>query len=572
MRLSQAFLPTLKEDPADAELVSHKLMIRAGMLRKHAAGIYSLLPVGWRVTRKVATIVREEMDRAGAQEVLLPIMMPAELWQETGRWEKYGKELFRQRDRHDRDYVLGPTHEEAVTDLVRNHVRSYRDLPQTLYQIGPKFRDEIRPRFGLMRAREFLMKDAYSFHVDEAQLHETYERMRAAYTAMFTRCGLTFVIVEADSGAIGGDVNHEFMVTADSGEAEIFSSACGYAASSDSAAFAPPVHDAEAEKPLEETPTPGKRTVEEVAAFLGVTPDRLLKSLLLFAGEQPVLAVVPGDRELNEAKLARHLGGAPLRLATAGEIEQRTGGPLGFTGPVGLPGDLRILVDASLAAGRNYVAGGNRKDLHLANVRLGRDVSATERADLATAKAGDRCTRCGDVMEVGRGIEVGHVFKLGCKYSESMGAKYLDAAGREETIVMGCYGVGITRIVAAAIEQSSDANGIIWPMPIAPYHVHIVPVNSKEQETRETAEALYATLTEFSLEVLYDDRDERPGAKFKDADLIGVPLRVTIGAKGLADGIVELRDRRTGVVDRVPVGEAATVIRGRVAAALRTPS
>jgi prolyl-tRNA synthetase len=574
MRLSQAFLPTLKEDPADAELVSHKLMVRAGLLRKHAAGIYSLLPLGWRVTRKVAQIVREEMDRAGGQEVLLPILMPAELWQETGRWEKYGKELFRQRDRHDRDYVLGPTHEEAVTDLVRNHVRSYRDLPQTLYQIGVKFRDEIRPRFGLMRAREFLMKDAYSFHTDEAQLQECYERMRAAYTAMFTRCGLTFVIVEADSGAIGGDVNHEFMVTAESGEAQVFTSACGYAASSESALFAPPAHAAEDEQPLEERETPEKRTVEDVAEFLGVTTDRLLKSLVFFAGEDPVLAVVPGDRELNEAKLARYLGGEPLRLATAGEIETLTGGPMGFTGPVGstVAGKLRTILDDSLEAGRNYIAGGNRRDLHLANVRIGRDISAKERADLSTAKPGDRCARCGDVMEVGRGIEVGHIFKLGCKYSESMGAKYLDAGGREQTIVMGCYGVGITRIVAAAIEQSSDANGIIWPMPIAPYHVHIVPVNAKESKTRETAEELYRVLLEAGVEVLYDDRDERPGAKFKDADLIGVPLRVTIGEKGLADGIVELRDRKRGDVERVPVGDAATAVRGRVEAALRKPS
>jgi prolyl-tRNA synthetase len=470
--------------------------------------------------------------------------------------------------------VLGTTHEEAVTDLVRNHVRSYRDLPQTLYQIGVKFRDEIRPRFGLMRAREFLMKDAYSFHTDEAQLQECYERMRAAYTAMFTRCGLTFVIVEADSGAIGGDVNHEFMVTAESGEAQVFTSACGYAASSESALFAPPAHAAEDEQPLEERETPEKRTVEDVAEFLGVTTDRLLKSLVFFAGEDPVLAVVPGDRELNEAKLARYLGGEPLRLATAGEIETLTGGPMGFTGPVGstVAGKLRTILDDSLEAGRNYIAGGNRRDLHLANVRIGRDISAKERADLSTAKPGDRCARCGDVMEVGRGIEVGHIFKLGCKYSESMGAKYLDAGGREQTIVMGCYGVGITRIVAAAIEQSSDANGIIWPMPIAPYHVHIVPVNAKESKTRETAEELYRVLLEAGVEVLYDDRDERPGAKFKDADLIGVPLRVTIGEKGLADGIVELRDRKRGDVERVPVGDAATAVRGRVEAALRKPS
>ncbi len=570
MRLSQAFLPTLKEDPADAELVSHKLMVRAGMLRKHAAGIYSLLPIGWRVTRKVAQIVREEMDRTGAQEVLLPIMMPSELWKETGRWEKYGKELFRQRDRHDRDYVLGPTHEEAITDLVRNHVRSYRDLPQNLYQIGVKFRDEIRPRFGLMRAREFLMKDAYSFHVDDAQLHETYERMHAAYTTIFRRCGLTFVVVEADSGAIGGDVNHEFMVTADSGEAEIFASGCGYAASSESAKFAWTPQAEETAAPLAERETPEKRTVEEVAAFLDVSADRLLKSLVFYAGEEPVLAIVPGNRELNEAKLARHLGGAPLRLATAPEIERLTGGPVGFTGPVGLAGKLRMIVDATIQEGRNYVAGGNRKDIHLQNVRIGRDVMVTERDDLTTANAGDRCPRCGEVMVVSRGIEVGHVFKLGTKYSESMAARFLDAEGTERTIVMGCYGIGVTRIVAAAIEQSNDENGIIWPMPIAPYHVHVVPVNLKEPRTRETAEDLYKALMSAGIEVLLDDRDERPGAKFKDADLLGIPLRVTIGEKGLADGIVELRDRKTSAVARVPVGDAATAVIARVREALTT--
>ena len=568
MRLSQAFLPTLKEDPSDAEIVSHKLMVRAGMMRKHAAGIYSLLPVGWRVTRKVAGIVREEMDRAGAQEVLLPVLMPAELWQESGRWQKAGDELFRQRDRHTRDYVLGPTHEEAITDVIRNHVRSYRDLPQNLYQIGVKFRDERRPRFGLMRAREFMMKDAYSFHVDDAQLHETYERMREAYNAIFRRCGMSFVMVEADSGAIGGDINHEFMVTADSGESEVFRSACGYAASSESAKFAWSPAPAEAEAARAERVTPNKKTVEEVAAFVGTTPDRLVKSLVLYAGEEPLLALIPGDRELNEAKLARVVGGAPIRMATDGEIEQLTGGPSGFTGPIGLEGRVRTIVDATIQEGRNYVVGGNRRDLHLMNVRLGRDFHAKERADLATAKAGDRCPRCGDVMEVSRGIEVGHIFKLGTKYSEAMGAKFLDAEGKERIIVMGCYGIGVTRIVAAAIEQSHDANGIIWPMPIAPYHVHIVPVNSKDAATRQAAEDLYGALGRAGIEVLLDDRDERPGAKFKDADLLGVPLRVTIGEKGLADGIVELRDRKTSAVERVPVGNAATAVIDRVREAL----
>jgi len=568
MRLSRAFVPTLKEDPADAELVSHKLMVRSGMLRKLAAGIYTLLPLGWRVTRKVAQIVREEMDRAGCQELLLPILMPAELWQETGRWEKYGKELFRVMDRHERQYALGPTHEEAVTDLVRDHIRSYRDLPLNLYQIQTKFRDEIRPRFGVMRAREFLMKDGYSFHTDEAQLAAAYEGMRQAYAAVFRRCGLEFVIVEADSGAIGGDVNHEFMVTAESGESLIFSSSCGYAASSESAKFRIVPAAAEKEAPLEKRETPSRKTMEEVSAFLGVEPARLLKSLLFFAGEEPVLAVVPGDRELNEAKLARVLGHTAPRLATAEEIERLTGGPLGFTGPVGIPDTLRTILDVAIQENRNYVTGGNMRDAHLLNVRVGRDVRARERADLTTAREGDLCPRCGDVMRLGRGIEVGHIFKLGIKYSEAMRARYLDAEGNERTIVMGTYGIGITRTVAAVIEQLHDANGIVWPYPVAPYHVHIVPVNMGHEPTREAAESIYGRLLEGGVEVLLDDRDERPGAKFKDADLIGVPLRVTIGERGLKDGVLELRDRKTGHTDRVPVGEAAEECRKRVGEAL----
>jgi prolyl-tRNA synthetase len=568
MRFSSAFIPTLKEDPADAELISHRLMVRAGMLRKHAAGIYSLLPMGFRAAFKVMRIVREELDREGAQELSLPILMPSELWKESARWDKYGKELFRQRDRHDRDYALGPTNEEAVVDLVRNEVRSYRDLPLNLYQIGVKFRDEIRPRFGLMRAREFLMKDGYSFHVDEASLEEGYEAMHRAYSAIFRRCGLSFVVVEADSGAIGGDVNHEFMVTAESGESEVFSSKCGYAASSESAKFAIPQSPPEKEAPLQERETPGKKTVEEVAAFLGVTNDRLLKTLVFWAGGDPILAVVPGDRELNEAKLSRYLGGAPVRLASAAEIEQLTGGPLGFTGPVGLESRIRTIWDPSVVDGKNWVAGGNKKDVHLVNVRVGRDAKASERADVATARRGDRCPRCGDELQVSRGIEVGHIFKLGTRYSEPMKARYLDAAGAEKTIVMGTYGIGITRTVAAVIEQSHDDNGIVWPVPIAPFHVHVLPVNQKHDASRETAERLASELEQRGIEVLYDDRDERPGAKFKDADLLGMPLRITIGDRGLAEGVVEVRDRKTGTVEKVAVEKASESVAARVKAGM----
>ena len=564
MRYTRAFIPTLKEDPADAELVSHKLMVRGGMLRKLAAGIYTILPLGWRTTSKVAQIVREEMNRAGCQELLLPILMPAELWKESGRWDKYGPELFRQRDRHQRDFAVGPTHEEAITDLVRNHVRSYRDLPLNLYQIQTKFRDEIRPRFGVMRAREFMMKDGYSFHVDEASLEQGYEQMHAAYSAVFRRCGLEFVVVEADSGAIGGDVNHEFLVTADSGESLVFSSACGYAASEESAKYATPEHAAEDAAALTPKDTPGKKSVEEVAEFLQVTTDRLLKSLVFIAGDDPVLAVVPGDRELNEAKLSRALGGLPVRLATAQEIEKITGGPLGFTGPVGLESKMRTLYDASLGRGRNYVTGGNKLDVHLTNVRFGRDLTGGSQADLTSAREGDKCPRCGDVMRVTRGIEVGHIFKLGLRYSEPMKATYLDPEGVERTIVMGTYGIGVTRTVAAVIEQLHDDNGMIWPISIAPYHVHIVAVNVKDDTTRGVADKLYAALQESGVEVLYDDRDERPGAKFKDADLLGIPLRVTVGEKGLKEGVVELRDRRTGVVEKVPVQDAAGAVARRV--------
>jgi prolyl-tRNA synthetase len=421
-----------------------------------------------------------------------------------------------------------------------------------------------------MRAREFLMKDAYSFHADEASLAETYERMRQAYSSIVRRCGLKYVVVEADSGAIGGDVNHEFMVTADSGESLIFSSSCGYSASSERATFAFTPLPHEAERPLAERETPGRATVEEVSAFLGTTPDRLLKSLLFISGESDaVLAIVPGDRELNEAKLARHLG-IPLRgMATSAEIELHTGGPVGFTGPVGLEGKVRVVIDRTVQEGRNYVTGANRRDLHLENVRVGRDLKARERADLATAREGDLCPHCGDRMRQSRGIEVGHVFRLGTKYSEPMRARFLDAEGSERPVIMGCYGIGITRMVAAVIEQRHDANGILWPYSVAPYHVHVVPVNWKDERTRTTAEAIYEGLTERGIDTLLDDRDERPGIKFKDADLLGMPLRVTVGEKGLKDGIVELRDRATGEVQRVAIAEAVGACQRRVAEALR---
>jgi prolyl-tRNA synthetase len=581
MRWTRTFIPTLRETPADAEIASHKLMLRAGMLRRLSSGIYSLLPLGVRVLHKVERIVREELARIGAEELLLPVLHPAELWQETRRWEVYGPELMRLTDRHERAFALGPTHEEVITDIVRNEVRSYRQLPLNLFQIQTKFRDEIRPRFGLLRGREFIMKDAYTFHADQASLDETYERYYEAYSRIFTRCGLDHRAVLADSGAIGGAVSHEFMVLAASGESEVLSCGCGYAATSEKAAAAPlPVAasgssggqdavEGPAAKAPERVTTPNMKSAADVAAFLKAPVERTLKTLVYMAEGNPVFAIVRGDREINEAKLFAYLQAPGLRLATPEEIQQATGGPSGFTGPIGLPGSPRILADGNVRGLKGMIVGGNAADEHLTGVDVDRDLKDLEVLDLLQVRAGDPCPRCGEPLESSRGIEVGQIFKLGDKYARAMGATYLNESGEQVTLVMGCYGIGMTRTVAAAIEQHHDEKGILWPLTIAPFQVEIVAVTGKDPLPARVAGELYAALVSDGWEVLLDDRDERPGSKFADADLIGVPFRIVVGERGLKQGAVELRESSgRAEAETIPLEGAPAEIARRLREAL----
>jgi prolyl-tRNA synthetase len=565
MRYSRYLLNTLKETPADAEVASHQLMMRAGMIRKVAAGIYNYLPLGLRSIRKVERIVREEMDRAGAIELLMPMVVPAELWQESGRWEQYGKELLRFKDRKEADFCLGPTHEEVITDIVRREVKSYRQVPLNLYQIQGKFRDEIRPRFGLMRGREFIMKDAYSFDLDEAGADVAYDKMYQAYRRIFERCGLKFRAVEADTGNIGGTASHEFMVLAASGEDAIVScDSCQYAANVEKAELrdSGPAAPAAA-LPLQKVLTPARKSIEDVALFLETTPERLVKTLILQTDTGETVAVLlRGDRELNDIKLTRLLGCNWVELAPEEVVLRVTGAPSGFAGPVGLK--LRLLADFEVRSMADFITGANEKDAHLTGVNLGRDFAVETFADLRQAVAGDGCPRCDGKLESWRGIEVGHVFKLGTKYSAALGATVLDEKGEERTLFMGCYGIGVGRTVAAAIEQNNDANGIIWPMPIAPFQVIVTMVNPREDEVRLAAEKLYEELLAVGVEALLDDRDERPGSKFKDADLIGIPLRVTVGARGLKEGALELQERRSGERTMLPIAEAARLLAERV--------
>jgi len=556
-RVSQLLLPTLREDPADAEVVSHKLLVRAGMIRQVARGIYDLLPLGLRAVRRFETIVRDEMDRAGAQEILMPAVIPAELWQESGRWEQYGRELLRLKDRYDRDFCFGPTHEEVVTDLVRREIRSYRDLPKNLYQIQVKFRDEVRPRFGLMRGREFIMKDAYSFHVDAADAEREYRNMFDTYGRIFTRCALDFRPVEAGTGAIGGSLSHEFQVLAASGEDAIVScDKCGYAANVEKADVLPGTSGGRAGA-LETVATPGLRRVEEVAAALDAPAERFIKTLLYRTASGSVVAVlVRGDHEASETKVQAALAGEAVTLADEAEVTRATGAAVGFAGPVGLR--IPILADASLRGARGMVAGANRDDAHVVGVDQARDFPAATFADLRQARAGDRCARCKEGTLTGhRGIEVGQVFYLGTKYSKAMGASFLGADGVQRPIEMGCYGIGITRTVAAAIEQHHDDAGMMWPAPLAPYGAWVVPVTATDAALRETAERIATELEAAGVDTLLDDRAERPGVKFKDADLIGLPVRVTVGPRGLARGMVELKRRADKDAVEVPVAEAA---------------
>ena len=570
MLYSQLYIPTLKEKPTEAEVISHQLMLRAGFIRKLTSGIYSFLPLGVRSLRKMEAIIREEMNRAGAQEVLLPALQPAELWQESGRWEKYGKELIRVRDRHNRDYCLGPTHEEVVTDLLRHEIRSYRQLPINLYQIQTKFRDEIRPRFGLMRGREFGMKDGYSFDRDEEGAGKTYQKMFEAYQRIFTRCGLQFKAVEADSGAIGGSYSHEFMVLAESGEDAILAcTACSYAANVERAESIDrfQADPKEERKERQKISTPAQKTVEEVTRFLSIPSQRLVKTLIYQTDQGPVAVLVRGDQEVNETKLLKVLDTQELNLADEVTVQKLTGAPVGFAGAVGL--SLPLWADHTLTGLKNFVMGGNEADIHWINLNWGTDVAIPRWADLRLAQEGEPCPKCQSPLKAFRGIEVGHVFKLGDKYSRSMKATFLDEQGQEQFMIMGCYGIGVGRTVAAAIEQNHDKDGIVWPMALAPFQVLITPVEwSSGSETHQWAQAIYEELENKGFEVLLDDRPERPGIKFKDADLIGIPVRVTIGPKGLAEGIVEVRERRTGQIQKVLKDQVVLIIQKLVSEAL----
>jgi prolyl-tRNA synthetase len=569
VRYRQSLIPTLKQDPTDAEVISHKLMVRAGMIRQLARGIYDFLPLGLRVVRKVEQIVREEMDRSGAQEILMPAICPAELWQESGRWDKYGKELLRMKDRYDRDFCFGPTHEEVVTDIVRREVRSYRELPLNLYQIQVKFRDEMRPRFGLMRGREFIMKDAYSFHVDADDCNREYQVMAETYRRIFQRCGLTTRQVESDTGAIGGRRAHEFQVLADSGEDAIVScNKCEYAANVEKAAIgAERGAPAGASNPLRKVRTPEKRTIDEVSAFLSEPPERFIKTLLYVTNKgDTVAALVRGDHELSEIKLRTLLGSEWVAMADAETVQKVTGAEVGFAGPIGL--GARVIADQSLRGMRGAVTGANETDFHYVDVDQARDFGKVELADLRLARAGDPCPQCDDVFDSHRGIEVGNIFYLGTKYSEPMKATFLDAQGTERPMEMGCYGIGVTRTAAAAVEQNHDENGILWPLPLAPAHVHIVPVSWSDERMRGAAESLYTELRDAGVEVLLDDRDERPGSKFKDADLIGIPFRVTIGGKGLDRGCFELKRRADKTAQDLPIADAVGHLTGLVRAGL----
>jgi prolyl-tRNA synthetase len=564
MRLSRYLLATVKETPADAEIISHQLMLRAGMIRRLAAGLYTWMPLGLRVLRKVEAIVRAEMDRSGAQEVLMPAVQPAELWQESGRWDFYGPELLRLQDRHKRDFCFGPTHEEVITDLIRREIRSYKQLPANFYQIQTKFRDEIRPRFGVMRAREFLMKDAYSFHLDQASLQETYDEMYRAYTRIFTRLGLDFRAVRADTGAIGGSHSHEFHVLAASGEDAIaFASDSDYAANVELAEALPPAQPRPAPRAeRREVATPQQHTIAEVSGFLGVPPAQCLKTLLVKGAEGGVVALVlRGDHELNAIKAAMLAEVAePLAFASAEEIRQAAACGAGSLGPVGL--DVTVIVDHAAARVADFVCGANRDGFHLTGVNWGRDLPEPRTADLRNVVDGDPAPGGRGTLAIRRGIEVGHIFQLGQKYSAAMNAACLDEQGRSVTMTMGCYGIGVSRIVAAAIEQNHDERGIVWPESLAPFTVMLLPLNAhKSHRVREAADRLYQELWDHGIETLYDDRGERPGVMFADTDLIGIPHRLVVAEKGLDAGTVEYKHRRGDEVRHIPLSEIITLLK-----------
>jgi prolyl-tRNA synthetase len=568
MRYSKTLIPTLKETPAEAEVISHRLMLRAGFIRKLTAGVYSYLPLGLAAIRKVENIVREEMNRAGAQELLMPMVQPADLWIETGRYKKYGPELLRFHDRHNRESCLGPTHEEVITDIARKELHSYRDLPINLYQIQTKFRDEIRPRFGLMRGREFVMKDAYSFDVSDEAASLSYQKMYDAYKRIFTRCGLEFRAVQADSGSIGGSFSHEFMVLAKTGEDTIvICKNCEFAANMEKAAVVvAPKERLEPMAELEKVETPGKRKVEAVCEFLGIEPSQLVKTMVFKADGVPVAVLVRGDRDVEEVKLKNLLGVADVELADDKEVFDATGVPTGYLGPVGIK--IKVVADQEVANMENFYVGANEKNFHLKNVNLDRDCTIEAMADLRQITTADPCPECGGQLATTEGIEVGHVFKLGTGYSESMNATFQDQDGKEKHFVMGCYGVGVTRVVAAAIEQNHDENGIIFPVPLAPFSVVILNLGVNDKVITDAAEKLYEDLQKAGIEVLLDDRDERPGFKFKDADLLGIPFRVNVGKGFVKNGQVEVRNRKTGDVEEMTPESLVTVLKERISNAL----
>ncbi len=556
MKMSKLLVPTLREVPAEAEIVSHQLMLRAGMIRRLAAGIYSYLPLGLRTLKKVENIIREEMDRAGAQELLMPALLPAESYQASGRWDVFGESMFKLHDRWGRDFCLGPTHEELFTETVLNEVRSYKEYPLTLYQIQTKYRDEGRPRFGLMRGREFVMKDAYSFDLTNEGLDKSYKAMYDAYSRIFTRLGLDFTIVDADSGAMGGSGSQEFMVKSPVGEDGIaYCDGCGYAANYEKAECIPTKKPFDAEeKPLGKVHTPNAHTIEELTSFMGTEPYVFAKTILYKADDKYIAAMVRGDREINEVKLKNLVGATDdLELAEPAIVRELTNAEVGFAGPIGL--DIPVYADKEVEMMTNFIVGANETDYHYNNVNIGRDFKPFMIADIRLIETGDTCPKCGKSIKTAQGIEVGHIFKLGTKYSDALGLKALDENGKMAQVIMGCYGIGVTRCISAAIEQNHDENGIIWPDSIAPYQVSVVPVNSKDEEQAKAAEEIYTKLLDSGIEALLDDRNERPGVKFKDSDLIGIPVRIVVGKK-IGEGIVEYKERYADEICLKTVDEA----------------
>ncbi len=556
MRVSNLFFATQREVPADAEIPSHKLMLRAGLIRKMSSGIYAYMPMGFKVYKNVEKIIREEMDRAGAQELIMPALLPAETYQASGRWERFGPEMFRLNDRKSAQFCLGPTHEEPFTEAVRDTIRSYKNLPVTLYQIQHKYRDEVRPRFGVIRSREFVMKDAYSFDIDEEGLDKSYQKMYDAYRRIFDRLGLDYTIVDADTGAMGGSGSQEFMVKSPIGEDAIcFCDACGYAANEEKATCREGEPDGSDMLAIEKIHTPDAKTIEELVAFMGTTPDKFVKTILYNIDGRIVAAMVRGDRDINETKLGNIYEAMEMDLASFDDVERITGAKVGFAGPVGLKEKIDIVMDTEVAGMRNFIVGACETDHHFKNVNPGRDFNADIVKDIKNVKEGDLCPKCGQKIGMARGVEVGHIFKLGTKYSDALNCVYLDKEGKEHSMVMGCYGIGVSRTIAAIIEQYNDEDGIKWPAIAAPYKVIVIPTKTNDEQIMELSEKLYNAYIDNGFETLIDDRNERPGVKFKDADLLGIPLRVTVGRRA-AEGIVELKFRMDGTTAEATYEEA----------------